>query len=70
MILVIGTENCPRCMMVKNILTNKNIEFDYKMFSFLSSEEQEKYLNMAEKTGQMSFPLIIRDGKIIEIMEV
>jgi len=70
MILVIGTENCSRCNMVKNILNNKNIEYDYKLINSLSDEDKNKYINMAQCIGQMSFPLIIKDEKIITLQEV
>lgn len=70
MLLVIGTENCSRCNMTKNILNNKGIEFDYKLISSFSTDDKDKYMNMAQQTGQMSFPLIIKDNKIITIQEV
>jgi glutaredoxin len=71
MILVIGMKNCGKCMMTKNILDNKGIQYEYVLFNELSQEEKRKYLDLGkEKTGEMPMPMIIKDGKIITIQEV
>jgi glutaredoxin len=70
LILVIGTENCSRCIMTKTILINKQIDFEYKLIDSFSDEDKDKYMNMAQQAGQMSFPLIVKDNKIITLWEV
>ena len=49
MIKVIGKTGCNRCTMTKNILTNKNVEFEYLLFEDLSSDEQNKYMLYKKK---------------------
>ncbi|MDN5317855.1 MAG: Glutaredoxin [Thermoanaerobacterium sp.] len=70
MILVIGTQNCARCKSVKTILDNKNIKYEYKDISDFTKEEQDLFFDMANKEKQKSFPLIIKDNKIITLQEV
>lgn len=70
MILVIGTEDCSRCDMVKEILNNKNIDYNYKLISEFTEDEKSNLLNMAKEAKQNSFPLILRDEKIITLQEV
>lgn len=70
MIVVIGTENCARCNMVKNILTNKNIKFRYTLISDYSVLDQSKYLEMAKSKGLMSFPMIFKDEELITLQQL
>lgn len=56
--------------MVKTILNNKNIDYEYKLLSELSNEDQSRYLEMCKKANQKSFPLIIKENKLISIQEV
>jgi glutaredoxin len=70
MIKVLGTNNCSRCEMTKTILINKNIEFEYNIITDLPSDLQSEYMSKAREIGQMSFPLIIKDGEFIQLQEV
>lgn len=70
MYLLLGKENCSRCEMVKNILTNRNIEFEYKLLNDLSNDIKFRYLAMARESGLIDLPLIIQDGKVIDFKEV
>lgn len=70
MIILIGTENCNRCTMTKDILNNRNINFTYKLLSDLSKDEQDNLLVLAKESNQTSFPLILKDNKIITLQEV
>ena len=56
--------------MTKMVLDNKKAEYEYKLLSSFSQEEQDFYLDIAREARQMSFPLIIKDGKIITLQEV
>jgi len=70
MYLLLGKENCSRCDMIKNILTNKNIEFEYKLLNDLSNDIKFRYLAMARESKLIELPLIIKDNKIIGFKEV
>jgi len=70
MILVIGTDHCSRCNMTKTILTNKKIEFEYKLLDSLTPEEQKKYLNIAQENNQMSFPIIFRNDVLTTLQQL
>ena len=70
MIKVIGTENCNRCMMVKNMLNSKGIKYDYSLFSSLDENYQNTIMDMAKSQGIRSFPIIIKDNKIIDVKEL
>lgn len=68
MIKIIGNENCSRCEMTKLILTQNNIEFEYDLFSNLDNQLELRKEAMSK--GMMSFPIIIKDGVMVELQEV
>ena len=70
MIKVIGKTGCNRCTMTKNILTNKNVEFEYLLFEDLSSDEQNKYMKLVEEQTMIELPLIIKNDKLITLQEI
>lgn len=70
MVLVIGTENCSRCNMVKNILTNKKVDYQYILINDLPELEQDKYLTTARENNQMSYPMIFKDGEITTLQKL
>jgi glutaredoxin len=70
MIQVIGTENCSRCLMTKQILKNKNIEFEYVMFDRIDASLQSYLMEQAKKQGLMNFPLILKDEQLVELKDV
>ena len=70
MLKVIGTQGCSRCAMIKNILTKKEIRFDYFLFDELDSESQDNYLKASEQTGKMVFPILVQDGIIIDFKDI
>lgn len=70
MIKLIGKEGCNRCVMTKNILNNKGVKFEYMLLNELPKEEQDKYVNMAQESGNIELPLIIKDEKIITLQEI
>jgi len=69
MILIIGTENCSKCNMVKGVLSNKGIKYEYKLFDSLSDEERQEYLKIAEEANVSSFPLIFKENKLTTLEE-
>jgi len=56
--------------MVKTILNNKNIEYRYNLINDYNEEDRNDFMNMAKKAGQMSFPIIIKNKKIITLQEI
>ncbi|GEN83182.1 hypothetical protein SLU01_14940 [Sporosarcina luteola] len=57
---VYSTTTCPYCTMMKNYLTEQNIEFEEVL---LTTEEEKKKL--VEETGQMGVPQTKLNGKWI-----
>jgi len=70
MLLVIGTKNCSKCEMVKNILKSKNIDYQYKIIEECSQEERGYFIEIAKKANQIGFPIIIKDNKVVTMQEV
>lgn len=70
MIRVIGNYGCSRCEIIKQILSNKGVEFKYELLSDLPKEMQRIILNKAKAKGQLNMPLIFKDDEIIDIKEI
>lgn len=70
MITVIGNQGCSRCTQTKNILTQKGIEFTYKLFNDFSNNEQEEIMINAQNKGQTNFPIILKNNEIITLEDV
>lgn len=70
MIKVIGKEHCGACMMTKNVLGAKGIEFEYILLEEMTEEEQNNVIKMAEEQGRLSMPFIIKDGELVTLQEV
>jgi glutaredoxin len=47
--------------MTKNILSQKNIDYEYVDLGDIPQLEQDKYLVAAESMGLMNMPIIIKD---------
>ena len=60
-IKVYSTKSCPYCIMVKEYLSEKKIDFDY----IDVGEDQEAAKDMVEKSGQMGVPVLDIGGEII-----
>ena len=67
LITVIGNPNCNRCGIIQNMLKQKGIEFEYKYLKDYSEGEQEKILQDARDNGFANFPIIYKDGVIIDV---
>ena len=70
MILLIGTKNCSRCKITKDILDKKGLEYTYKLITELTNEEQSECMQKAKEKNILSFPLIIKNDNIITLQEV
>ena len=58
---VYSTPVCPYCEMAKDFLKENNIKFE----EVDVSKNQEAAVEMVEKSGQMSVPVIIIDDEVI-----
>lgn len=70
MIEVFGSKNCSRCTMVKNILTNKKIEFTYSLLEDLPQDEYDIKMEKAKEKNMMALPLIFKNNELIKIEEI
>ena len=60
-VIVYSTTTCPYCVMAKQWLKDKKVEFD----DINVGIDQEKAREMIKKSGQMGVPVIDVDGEII-----
>jgi len=60
-VIVYSTDACPFCVMVKQYLKQKGIDFQ----EFNVGENQEKAREMIEKSGQQGVPVLDINGEII-----
>ena len=69
-ILVIGTEGCSRCAITQKILTEKDIDYEYKTINSLPVEDRRNYVRLAKDEGLNTMPLIIQNNKAISLQEL
>ena len=60
-IIIYSTPTCPYCILVKNYLDQKRIEYDY----IDVSQDQEKAQEMIQKSGQEGVPVVDIGGEVI-----
>lgn len=60
-VTVYSTQSCPYCVMVKDYLKEKNIEFE----DIDVGKDREKAREMVEKSGQMGVPVVIIGDDVI-----
>ncbi len=60
-VIVYSTETCPYCVMVKEYLKEKGIEFE----EIDVGSNKEKAQEMVEKSGQMGVPVLEIGEKIV-----
>ncbi|MCX8082877.1 MAG: NrdH-redoxin [bacterium] len=60
-VIVYSTSTCPYCHMVKEFLSENNIEF----INYDVGEDREKLEEMIRKSNQMGVPVIDIEGEII-----
>jgi glutaredoxin 3 len=58
---VFSTKACPYCVVLKQFLSDNNIEFE----DLDVSEDEEARKEMVEKTGQLGVPVIQIDNEIV-----
>jgi glutaredoxin 3 len=60
-IIVYSTNSCPYCVMAKEYLKSKNIEFE----DVDVAQDPNKAMEMIRKSGQQGVPVLDVNGKII-----
>ena len=70
MLTVIGTSNCNRCEMTKTLLDSKGIPYQYMFYEKLEKVEQDYYFELARKSGNSKFPIILKDGEVINLHNI
>ncbi len=60
-VIVYSTSSCPYCVMAKDWLTQKKVEFE----DINVQTDQERAKEMIEKSGQMGVPVLDVDGEVI-----
>ena len=60
-VIVYSTQTCPYCILLKNWLDEKKVEYEYNDVGV----DQKKAQEMIDKTGQMGVPVIDIDGDVI-----
>ena len=66
MLRVYGASGCGKCEVVKRKLESEGKEFKYSLLEELDKEKQEEILEMAEKEGIKTFPLVFKDGNLLK----
>jgi glutaredoxin len=70
MYTIIGRESCINCEKIKQLLKEKEIAFEYVMMDELPKVEKFNHMNSAKKAGQMSLPIVLKDGVFMPTKEV
>jgi glutaredoxin len=70
MYTIISREGCTNCQRIKALMEEKGIAFEYVMIDSLSKIDKFNYLNSAKKAGQMSLPIILKDGIFVPTKEI
>ena len=60
---VYGKQNCGNCILLKNILDNNKIEYEY-------SDDQKELMKIGSATRIMSAPIVEYDGKYYTMQEI
>lgn len=63
--VVISTQGCSSCMMVKTLLDDNKIEYQPIMLSELTRYQKDTYMGMARAEGCMSMPIILNNNRIV-----
>ena len=63
MIKVYGKENCSKCLSLKGILTDKNIEFEY-------IEDLKTLMMVASKARIMSAPVVVYNDNVYTMEKI
>lgn len=68
--IIVGAEGCSECFAVEARLRKKGIPYRWIDLYNIPTEEQNKYMKIADEAGKMSLPLILKDGELIDESEL
>lgn len=60
-VTVYSTDRCPYCARVKGLLAGRGVEFSEVNLSM----DPESRVELANKTGMMTFPQVLIDGELV-----
>lgn len=67
MLIVVGKVGCAKCIELKDHLTDKGIEFTYKIFEGLDRGERKYYAYIIRAENNGHFPLVLdEEGNVID----
>ena len=67
MIEIYSARNCSRCCIIEGEVHNKGLEYKIYDIDKLSEECYEDIMRCAREVGQLSLPILIKDGKVVEV---
>ena len=67
MIEIYSNRNCSRCCIIEGEIHNKGLEYKVYDIAKLSEECAEGIMRSAREVGQVSLPVLIQDGKVVEV---
>lgn len=70
MYTVIGREGCSNCEKIKKLLSKNGVNWEYKLLDEISKIDKFNLLNEAKRVGQLSLPIILKDGVFIPTVDV
>ena len=69
MITLISTKDCPTCEMVKKQFDAFNIKYLDVNYEELDKDIQEQIMEKAKKEGKMNFPIMLKNGEMLNVDE-
>lgn len=64
MLLVLGKEQCARCDMVKRVLSDRGVAFDYQKLS-----DYPNIIKKAREAGIMEAPVLVSDDVVVSFKD-
>lgn len=69
MYTIIATPTCNKCKIAKKRLELAKVPFKYRLMSELSTEDQETVKFKASDAGQMQFPIVLDEDRMVVNIE-
>lgn len=70
MIILFGSENCVRCDVIKDMLKNKNISFEYQILDKLDKRDFDHIVNLQVMKFNVTVLPIIYDTEIFDVVAI
>jgi glutaredoxin len=66
MIILYGTRGCGKCRVVKQILIERKVNFEYRDFDDIPPDEHQAVWEMCIAHNILSFPVMVKDGVVLK----